>query len=61
MRTPLENPLVTIESFNRHFQIGEKESEAVKWGGQEMGKTMFHVVNAYTRGAQGGGLLTTRS
>ncbi|MGD0627144.1 MAG: DUF932 domain-containing protein [Thermodesulfobacteriota bacterium] len=53
MQTPVENPLVTIESFNRQFQIGEKEREAVKWGwDQEAGNTMFHVVNAYTRAAQ---------
>ena len=51
MQTPVENPLMTIESFNKQFQIGEKEREAVKWGWeQEMGKTMFHVVNSYTRG-----------
>ena len=53
MQTPVENPLMTIESFNRQFQIGEKERELVKWGWErEMGKTMFHVVNAYTRSAQ---------
>ena len=47
MQTPVENPLMTIESFNRQFQIGEKEREAVKWGSeQEMGKTMFHVVSS---------------
>jgi hypothetical protein len=57
MQTPVENPLMTIESFNRHFQIGEKEKELVKWGWeQEMGKTMFHVVNAYTRTAPFEGL-----
>ena len=51
MQTPVDNPIMTIESFNRQFQIGEKEREAVKWGWeQEMGDTMFHVVNAYTRG-----------
>jgi hypothetical protein len=33
--------------------LGEKERDAVKWGWeQEMGKTMFNVVNAYTRAAQ---------
>jgi hypothetical protein len=43
MQTPVENPLMTIESF--------------RWGwDQEMGKTMFHVVNAYTRAAQFEGL-----
>jgi hypothetical protein len=32
MQTPLENPLMAIENFNRQFQVGEKEREAVKWG-----------------------------
>jgi hypothetical protein len=51
MQTLVENPLMTIESFNRQFQIGEKEREAGKWEWeQEMGKTMFQVVNAHTRG-----------
>jgi len=50
-------PLATIESFNRQFQVGEKEREAVEWGwNQEPGNTMFHVVNAYTRAAQFEGL-----
>jgi hypothetical protein len=53
----VDNPLITIESFNRQFQVGEKEREAIKWGWeQEMGNTMFHVVNAYTRAAQFEGL-----
>ena len=57
MQTPVENPRMTIEGLNRQFQIGQKEGEAVKWGwGQEMGNTMFHVVNAYTRAAQLAGL-----
>ena len=46
----MDNPLATIESFNRQFQVGEKEREAVEWGwNHEPGNTMFHVVNAYTR------------
>lgn len=57
MQTPVENPPMTIENFNRQFQLGEKEREAVKWGWeQEMGTTMFHMVNAYTRAAQFEGL-----
>lgn len=49
----MENPLATIESFNRQFQVGEKGKEAVEWGfNEEPGNTMFHVVNAYTRAAQ---------
>jgi len=43
----VDNPLATIENFNRQYQLGEKERQAVEWGWkQEMGKTMFHVVNA---------------
>jgi hypothetical protein len=62
MQTPVENPLMTIESFNRQFQIGEKEREAVKLGWeQEMGNTLFHVANAYTRAAQFEGLLAEAS
>ncbi len=48
---------MTIESFNRQFQVGEKERELVKLGWeQEPGQTMFHIVNAYTRAAQFQGL-----
>ena len=32
MQTPIENPLMTIESFNLQFQLGDKEREAVEWG-----------------------------
>ena len=53
----VDNPLMTIENFNRQFQLAEKEREAVKWGWeQKMGNTMFHLVNAYTRAAQFEGL-----
>jgi hypothetical protein len=42
MQTPVENPLMTIESFNRQFQAGEKEREAVKWGWeQKTGNSML--------------------
>ncbi len=57
MQTPVDNPLMTIESFNKQFQIGEKERETVKWGWErEMGNSMFRVVNAYTQGTQFEGL-----
>ena len=32
MQTPLENPLMTVESFTHPFQIGTKERDVVKWG-----------------------------
>ncbi len=52
-KSKVDNPLGTIESSNKQFQLGEKERGAVEWGwNQEVGKTMFHVVNAYTRAAQ---------
>ena len=33
MQTPVENPLMTIESFNKQFQIGEKEGKRSTGGG----------------------------
>ena len=49
----VDNPPMTIQSFNREFQLGKQEQEAVYWGyGFEPGNTMFHIVNAYTRGAE---------
>ena len=57
MQTPVENPLMTIESLNKQFRPGKKEREAGKWGWeQELGNTMFHLVNAYTRAAELEGL-----
>ena len=53
IESKVDNPLGTIESFNKQFQLGKKEKEAVEWGwNQEMGNTMFNVVGAYTRAAQ---------
>ena len=49
----VDNPLATIGSFNRQFQITKKEAEAVQKGWEyEPGYTMFEVINAYTRAAQ---------
>jgi len=51
--SPVANPDSTLNSFNRQFQLNEAEQEAVKWAWpQEMGDTMFHIVNTYTRAAQ---------
>jgi hypothetical protein len=56
-QSKVDNPLATIESFNRQFQINKKEQEAVEWGwSKEGGDTMFHLVNSYTRGSQLQGL-----
>jgi hypothetical protein len=32
IESKVDNPLATIESFNKQFQLGEKEREAVEWG-----------------------------
>ena len=48
---------MTMETFNRQFALSKEEKEAASWGwNREGGDTMFHVVNAYTRGAQFEGL-----
>ena len=53
----VDNPAVTMENFNRQFQLNKAEKEAVEWGwSRESGYTMFHVVNAYTRASQFEGL-----
>lgn len=53
MESPVDDPLKTIESFNHQFQLKESERQAVEWAWpQEMGDTMFHVVNTYTRASQ---------
>jgi len=47
----------TIKSFNRQFQLGNDEQEAVDWGfGLEYGETMFNIIQGYTRAAQFDGL-----
>jgi hypothetical protein len=53
----VDNPPVTMENFNRNFQLNKAEKEAVEWGwSRESGYTMFHVLQAYTRAAQFEGL-----
>ena len=53
----MDNPLVTLESFNRQFQLSKDQRDAVEWGwSKEGGDTMFSIVNAYTRASQFDGL-----
>ena len=63
MESPVDDPLKTIESFNRQFNLNQPQKEAVVdwvWP-QEMGDTMFHVVNTYTRASQFKGLSAENS
>ena len=49
----MDDPLKTIEAFNRQFNLNQPQKEAVEWAWpQEMGDTMFAVVNTYTRASQ---------
>jgi len=49
----VENPELTLASFNRQFALNGGEKNAVEWAWpQEAGETMLHVVNTYTRAAQ---------
>jgi hypothetical protein len=57
LESKVENPESTITSFNRQFELGKEEKEAIDWAlPLEYGFTMFHVVNVYTKAAQFEGL-----
>ena len=57
--TRVDDPIGTIASFNRQFNITRKEAQAIEQAWQtEQGFTMFHVINAYTRAAQNSSLST---
>ena len=57
LESKVDNPESTINSFNRQFQLGKEETEAVGWAlPLEYGETMFNVVNVYTKAAQYQGL-----
>jgi hypothetical protein len=61
-QTRLDNPLMTIGSFAKQFQLTKKETEAVTHAWEtEQGMTMFHVINAYTRAAHDGDLTAEES
>ena len=53
LQSEVEDPLATIDSFNKQFQISEAGKDATTWAWpQEAGDTLFHVINTYTRAAQ---------
>jgi hypothetical protein len=62
MESKVDDPVKTIESFNRQFNLNQSQKEAVEWAWpQEGGDTMFAVVNTYTRAAQFKGLSAENS
>lgn len=57
LESKVDDPETTVNSFNRTFQIGKEEKEAVEWALPiEYGHTMFNIVNVYTKAAQFQGL-----
>jgi hypothetical protein len=62
MESKVDDPLKTIESFNRQFNLNQPQKEAVEWAWpQEASGTMFAVINAYTRASQFKGLSAENS
>lgn len=61
-KSQVQDPEETFNSFNRRFLISKKEAEAVQAAWEiESGKTMFAIINAYTRSAQDPGLTAEES
>jgi hypothetical protein len=53
MDSVVDNPESSMINFNRQFQLNQIEQEAVEWGWSfDIGNTMFHLIQAYTKGAQ---------
>jgi hypothetical protein len=62
MESPLDDPLATLNNFNRQFQLNQHQKDAVEWAWpQEMGNKMFAVINTYTRASQFKGLSAENS
>lgn len=62
MASRVADPLSTIASLSKQFQLSEMEKAAIEWGyAYEPGYTMFHIVNAYTRAAMFPGLSAAAS
>ena len=58
-QTPVQNPVSTIESFNRRFGLTKDEGEAVVRSWElEPANTMWAVINAFTAAAKGPNLTT---
>jgi len=53
LQSPVRDPMATLQSFNKQFQLSEAETTAVEWAWPfEQGSTMFQMVNTYTRASQ---------
>lgn len=62
MESKVDDPLKTIENFNRQFNLNQTQKEAVEWAWpQEASDTMFAIINTYTRAALFRGLSAENS
>jgi hypothetical protein len=65
MGSKVDDPLKTIESFNRQFNLNQQQKEAVEWAfpleAGYMQHTMFSIFNTYTRASQFKGLSAENS
>jgi hypothetical protein len=56
LKSPVEHPIETFNSFNQKFLLDQPEKDAVEWGwdfeGNAENVSMFHVLNSYTKAAQ---------
>lgn len=53
LHSNVTHPDQTFGTLNRRFKLTVGEKEAVSWGwSHEPGDTLFHIINAYTKGAQ---------
>ena len=53
LESRVDNPLSTLDNFNRQFLLSQEEKIAVGWAWpMEHGETMFNIVNTYTRASQ---------
>ena len=55
MQTPVENPLMTIESFNRQFQTGEEEKERSSGDGERIANLLGWILGDILWGFEGPG------
>lgn len=53
MQTKVDDPTKIFQSVSSRFLLNDAEIQAVEWGwNHEQGDSLWHVANAYTKGAQ---------
>ncbi len=53
LKTHVDNPVNTIETLAHEFNLSPQERKALDWAKQyELGDTMFHVVQVFTKASQ---------